>query len=297
MTVCLWTSARRRADLVLPVNSMKIAIAGLGIIGGSMAKAIKKYTDHYVYGINRSPAPLQKALACGAIDEIASPECLVDTDLLILGTYPEAAVEFVRKNAHKIKKNSIVIDTCGIKSQICPQLSELAKENGFIFVGFHPMAGKEKNGFDVSEADLFLEANAILIPGEAPHHAVKLMTSFVRKLGFGRVVYATPEEHDRMIAFTSQLPHVLACAYVFSPQCLKHQGYSAGSYKDVSRVANINAELWSELFIENCTPLTAEIDTLIQNLTTIRQAIEKGDRQELTDLLHRGRLIKEALGE
>lgn len=262
-----------------------------------MAKAIKKYTDHTVYGINRSPEPLKKAMDCGAIDAIGTPDTLTEADMLILGIYPDAAVAFVRKYADKIKKGCIVMDTCGIKSEICPQLEALAKANGFVFVGFHPMAGKEKNGFDVSEADLFQKANAILIPGEAPHAAVEKVTALVRKLGFGRVVYATPAEHDRMIAFTSQLPHVLACAYVFSPQCLKHKGYSAGSYKDVSRVANINAALWSELFIENSEPLTAELDTLIENLMLIRQGIQKGDREELTALLHRAKLIKEALGE
>lgn len=276
---------------------MNIVIAGLGIIGGSVAKAVKKYTDHYVYGINRSSAPLKKAMDCGAIDEIGTLETLEKADMLILGMYPEAAVEFVRENADRINKNCIVIDTCGIKSDICPRLSEIAKENGFVFVGFHPMAGKEKNGFDVSEADLFLDANAIIIPGDAPHQAVSKVAALVKKLGFGRVVYATPEEHDMMIAFTSQLPHVIACAYVFSPRCLKHQGYSAGSYRDVSRVANINAELWSELFIENRKPLVAEINTMIDNLEKIRNGIEKGDRKELADILHQGKVIKEALGE
>ena len=217
---------------------MKIVVSGLGIIGGSMAKALKKYTDHYIYGINRSPEPLRKALECGAIDESADTSVLSQADMLILGTYPDAAVGFVAENAARIKKGCIVIDTCGIKSEICPRLSELARENGFVFVGFHPMAGKEQNGFDVSESDLFLGASAILIPGDAPQDAVDTVAALTRKLGFGQVVFTTPEEHDRMIAFTSQLPHVLACAYVFSPQCPNHNGFSAGSYRDVSRVAN-----------------------------------------------------------
>ncbi len=276
---------------------MNIVIAGLGIIGGSLAKAIKKYTDNYVYGINRSPEPLKKAMECGAIDEIGNCESLKTADILVLGIYPEAAVEFVRKNGEYINKNCIVIDTSGIKSEICPKMNELAKKYGFTFVGFHPMAGKEKNGFDVSEADLFNNASAILIPGDAPHDAVEKIAMFCKKLRFGMVVYTTPEEHDRMIAFTSQLPHVIACAYVFSPNCLKHNGFSAGSYRDVSRVANINANLWSELFIENKQTLVNEIDTLIENLTKIRSGIEKGDRDELAALLHKGKLIKEALGE
>ncbi len=276
---------------------MNIVISGMGIIGGSMAKAIKKYTDNYVYGINRSPLPLKKALECGAIDEIGNSDTLEKADMLVLCTYPEASVRFVEENADKINKSCVVIDTCGIKSGICQRLSQLADEYGFTFVGFHPMAGKEKNGFDVSEADLFSGANAIIVPCDAPHSAVDKVASLVKKLRFGNVVFASPEEHDRMIAYTSQIPHVLACAYVFSPNCVKHKGFSGGSYRDVSRVANINASLWSELFIENKEPLVNEIDTLINNLNKIKDEIKKGDREELAKVLHQGKVIKEALGE
>ena len=276
---------------------MKIVIAGLGIIGGSLAKALKKYTDHTIYGMNRSTESLQKALACGAIDDVADQNTLKSADMLILGMYPEAAVSFVTSHANELKKDCIVIDTSGIKSKICPQLSELSKKNGFVFIGFHPMAGKEKNGFDVSEADLFVGASAILVPGSAPLEAVDAVSSLMKKLCFGQVIYTTPEEHDRMIAFTSQLPHVLACAYVFSPQCPQHRGFSAGSYRDVSRVANITAALWSELFIENKEPLVNEIQTLIDNLQLIQQGIRHGDRESLTKLLHKAKIIKEELGE
>ena len=276
---------------------MNIVIAGLGIIGGSIAKALKKYTDHRLIGINRSRAPIDKALECGAIDQAGDREALRTADMLFLGTYPDASVEFVKDNAPYINKSCIVVDTCGIKSDICPRMNALAEEYGFTFVGFHPMAKKEKNGFDASDADLFLGASSIIIPGKAPDEAVNTLANLTRKIGFGRVVFTTPEEHDRMIAFTSQLPHVLACAYVFSPQCPNHKGFSAGSYRDVSRVANINAELWSELFIENKEPLALEIQTLIDNLTEIKSGIEKGDRRELAELLHRAKVIKEELGE
>lgn len=276
---------------------MNIAVVGLGIIGGSLAKALAKYTDHHIIGINRSSAPLQEALSCGAIHEIGTTEDLKRADLIFLGTFPEVAVEFVRTNAHLIPSNCIVADTSGIKGKICPQLSQIAKEHGFVFVGMHPMAGKEKNGFSASDADLFIGASNILVPGDAPDEAVQLLINLSKKLGFGTVRLSTPEEHDRMIAFTSQLPHALACAYVFSPSCPQHKGFSAGSYRDVSRVANINATLWSELFIENQEPLLSEIDILIENLNSIKSAIQKGNREELTALLHKGKEIKEALGE
>ena len=276
---------------------MNIVIAGLGIIGGSFAKAIKKYTNHRVTGINRSKAPLEKALACGAIDEIGDVQSLGSADLIILGIYPAAAVEFIEKNGRYIKKGCIVTDTSGIKSAICPQMTALAKKYGFTFVGSHPMAGKEKNGFDVSTADLFKGASFIVVPCGAPQSAVDLLTALALSIGFGGVRMTDPQEHDRMIAFTSQLPHVLACAYVLSPQCKNHNGFSAGSYRDVSRVANINAPLWAELFLENRQPLTSELDLLIQNIKAIREAINQEDKQTLTGLLEQGRKVKEALGE
>ena len=267
---------------------MNIVISGLGIIGGSFAKAIRKYTDHYIIGINRSPAPLEAALEQGAIDEIGGDGAVEKADIIILGMFPQASVDFVRRNAERIPKGCIVIDSAGIKSEICPELSSLAKENGF---------GKEKNGFDASEADLFNGASCIIIPGAASDEAVDRIVKLAEKIGFGRIVFSTPEEHDRMIAFTSQLPHVLACAYVMSPVCKNHKGFSAGSYRDVSRVAHINEKLWTELFIENKAPLVQELDILVENITNIKNAVEKGDRSELEALLAKSRMIKEELGE
>lgn len=276
---------------------MKIAVVGLGIIGGSYCKAIKKYTDHYVVGINRSSLPLEKALKCGAIDEIGTPESLNDVDMIILGIYPNGAVDFIEKNGDKIKKGAIVTDTSGIKTEICHRLVGLSRKYGFTFVGVHPMAGKEKNGFDVSDGDLYQNASCIVVPCEADEESVKFVSDFNLSLGFGGIKIATPEEHDRMIAFTSQLPHVLACAYVLSPNCMNHKGFSAGSYRDVSRVANINAELWSELFMENKEPLLKELETLISNIRDIESAIDSDNKEKLMALLEKGHQIKEALGE
>ena len=276
---------------------MKIAVVGLGIIGGSYCKAIKKYTDHYVIGINRSPLPLEKAYNCGAIDKIGTPDDLGDADLVILGVYPGAAVQFIENNGDKIKKGAIVTDTAGIKTEICKDLTGLSHKYGFTFVGVHPMAGKEKNGFDVSDADLYRGASCIVIPCDAKEEDVKLVSDFNLSLGFGGIKISTPEEHDRMISFTSQLPHILACAYVLSPNCMNHKGFSAGSYRDVSRVANINAELWSELFLDNKEPLLKELDTLINNIQSMEKAISNNDKEKLMALLNKGHQIKEALGE
>ncbi len=276
---------------------MKIAVVGLGIIGGSFCKSLKKNTDHYVIGINRTRSTLEKALSDGAIDEIGNEESLSEADAIILALYPEAAVRFIEKNGKYINKGAVVTDSAGIKSKICPKLTELGRKYGFQFVGSHPMAGKETNGYESSDSELFNGASYIIVPCESSDESVKLLSDLALEMKFGMIKISDPEEHDRMIAFTSQLPHVLACAYVLSPCCIKHKGFSAGSYKDVSRVANINAELWSELFLENREPLIAELETLRDNILAITAAVKADDKKRIEQLLEKAHQTKEALGE
>lgn len=276
---------------------MNIAVVGLGIIGGSFCKAIKKYTNHYVIGINRTLSTAQKALSVGAIDEIGNAQTLEKADIIILAMYPQADVDFIEKYGQHIKKGTIVTDSSGIKRAICPQMQSLAQKFGFVFVGSHPMAGKETNGFDVSDAELYKNASYIITPCDAEQKYVDILSALAKSIGFGTIKITTPEEHDRMIAFTSQLPHVLACSYVLSPCCPNHNGFSAGSYRDVSRVANINSKLWSELFLENKEPLVKELDILIENITQIINAIKTEDKDTLSALLEKGHKVKEDLGE
>jgi prephenate dehydrogenase len=275
----------------------KIVIVGLGLIGGSLARAFQKYAGCPVAGIDRDPAVVQAALRCGAIGKAGTEKDIQEADILYLCLYPQADVQFVREHLSSIRPGCVVTDTCGIKSWICPRLSGLAAKRGFAFVGGHPMAGKEKSGFSASDADLFRGASYILVPCGAPRETVNLLRNISAELGFGSAVETTPEEHDRIIAFTSQLPHVLACAYVKSPQCLKHRGFSAGSYRDVSRVANINETMWTELFLENREALVGELDTLTKHIREIRDAVDTRDADTLRRLLREGRLIKEKLGE
>lgn len=276
---------------------MKIAVIGLGIIGGSFCKAIKKHTAHTVIGINRTHSVAEQAKNDGSIDVIGTVESLGEADIIFLCMYPQACVDFIKKNGKFIKKGALVTDSSGIKSAICPQLYELSQEFGFVFVGSHPMAGKEKNGYGVSEAELYKGASFIITPCGADEKYVNTLADLALSIGFGQVKITTPEEHDRMIAFTSQLPHVLACSYVLSPCCPNHNGFSAGSYRDVSRVANINSKLWSELFLENRELLITELDILIENITRIKDAIKDNDRETLAGLLEQGHKIKQALGE
>lgn len=274
-----------------------IVIVGLGLIGGSLAKALRACGEFSVAGIDRDESAVREALACGAVDRAGTEDDIRSADILFLCLYPRAAAAFTREHLGSIRPGCLVTDTCGIKSWLCPRMEALARERGFVFVGGHPMAGKEKNGFAASDGGLFRGASYILVPCGAPREAVERLKALAPKLGFARTVETTPEEHDRIIAFTSQLPHVLACAYVRSPQCPKHGGFSAGSYRDVSRVANINEAMWTELFLENRAALVQELDTLTGHIGELRDAVAAGDAERLRGLLRAGRKIKEELGE
>lgn len=276
---------------------MNIVIVGLGLIGGSIAKALTQYTDHRVYAFNRTRQVLDDALDSGAIHGIADRHTLAAADVIYLCLYPEADIRFVEEYGDSFRPGCIVTDACGIKNAICPSLVALSKKFNFVFVGGHPMAGKERSGFYVSETALFRGASYILVPCEADEASVETVRSLAMEMGFGGTVCTTMENHDQMIAFTSQLPHLLACAYVLSPRCREHRGFSAGSYRDVSRVARINADMWTELFFDNQEALIRETDTLMDHLQQLRNALAENDRDTVHSLLEQGRRIKEELGE
>ncbi|MGN1202033.1 MAG: prephenate dehydrogenase [Eubacterium sp.] len=275
---------------------MNIFIVGLGLIGASLAKALKKNTCHTVLGWNRTKSVTERALNDGVIDKGGSlDELLPLADVTIINFYPQAIVPFILEHRDLFKKNSIVTDSCGIKTKIC---SALKNENfDFYYIGAHPMAGREVSGYDNSLATLFDNASFICTPYEnTPKGKTDALVDLAREMGFARTVVTTPEHHDEMIAFTSQIAHVLACSYVLSPLAPYHEGYSAGSYRDVSRVAKINADMWTELFLDNKEPLVREIDDLVSNLLEFRSSIESGNAQKLHDLMEKGNKIKEEIG-
>ncbi len=274
---------------------MKILICGLGLIGASLAKTLKKNTAHYVMGWNRTEAVMKKALAEGAVDEIGELSDLIPkADITIVNFYTEAIVPFVLEHRNEFKEGSIVTDSCGIKTKICRTLEK--EDFPFYFIGAHPMAGREVSGYDNSLATLFDKASFICTPTNAPKAQVDTLTELAKEMGFARTVVTTPEHHDEMIAFTSQIAHVLACSYVLSPLAPQHPGFSAGSYRDVSRVARINGEMWSELFVANKEPLIREIDDLVSNLEKFRQGIEAEDFETLESLMAQANKIKEEIG-
>ena len=275
----------------------KVVIVGLGLMGGSMAMAIRKYTDCEVYGWNRTRSVAEKAAADGTLHGIADEAVIADADLMIISLYPQSTVDFLLEHMPRMKKGCIIVDLVGIKCFLQENLEQAAVDAGVHFIGGHPMAGKEFSGYAFATPELFQNASMILVPNaSSPLWAVDEMDGFFMQLGFGCVVRCSAEQHDHMIAFTSQLAHVVSSAYIKSPEALRHNGYSAGSYKDLTRVAKLNEHMWTELFLRNAEPLVGEIDEIIRHLTDYRDAIAGGEEERLCALLREGRERKESIG-
>lgn len=273
---------------------MKIAVVGLGLIGGSLAKTIKKNTKHSCYGIDTNRETIALALHQEAIDGEITPDMLSDMDVVIISLYAGATVKFALDNIHNFKKGAVVTDTCGIKSGIVSKLEKPLSEVGVHFVGCHPMAGREFSGFQYALDNLFDNASCILTPTDNTNIvALELLKRLAKEMRFRRVVESTPEKHDKVIAFTSQLAHVVSASYVKSPSLFEQDGFSAGSFKDMTRVAYLNENMWSELFILNKEALLPEIDSIISALTDYRNSIAKSDAEKLRSLLRDSRELKE----
>ncbi len=275
---------------------MNILICGLGLIGASLAKQIKKNTNHKVLGWNRTKSVTEKALRDGAIDctgELC--DLIPQADITIINFYPKAIVPFILEHKDEFKVDSIVTDSCGIKTKICREIEK--HQLPFYFIGAHPMAGREVGGYDNSLDNLFDTASFICTPYEnTPKNKTDALIGLAEDTGFARTVVTTPEHHDEMIAFTSQIAHVLACSYVLSPLAPMHAGYSAGSYRDVSRVARINADMWADLFVDNKDALVDEIDDLVSNLMKFKYNIINEDEKALKELMNNANRIKEEIG-
>lgn len=268
---------------------MKIGIVGLGLIGGSLAKALKFHTDHTVLGWNRTAEVVLKAKLLGAIDGELTDAQIADCDMLICALYPQLTVDFVLKYAPTLKKGAIVLDACGVKRVICKPLTAAAKMHGFVFYGGHPMAGLHKSGFSYTNVDMFKNASMILVPpDDADIAQLAMLKDLFLSIGFTNIQMTTAEEHDRIIAYTSQLAHIVSNAYVKSPEAQVHSGFSAGSYKDLTRVAELNADMWTELFLENGDNLLFEVEGIITNLQAYADALRNRDAETLHALLKAG---------
>lgn len=272
---------------------MTVGILGLGLIGGSLARAYAM-AGHTVYASVRNSSMLSFAQLAGAVHAPLTPENLSECDLILLAIYPDGSATWLENNARYISPDALVMDCCGIKREICRRCFPLAERYGFTFVGGHPMAGSQFSGFKYSRADLYRGAPMVLVPPRFDDILLlERCKAALAPCEFGSFSVTTADEHDRMIAFTSQMPHILSNAFIKSPTARSHKGFSAGSYRDLTRVAWLNAPMWAELFLENKDYTLSELETYIRNLTAYRDALKNDDLATLTQLLEEGKRCKE----
>ena len=272
---------------------MTVGILGLGLIGGSLARAYA-LEGHRVLCCDCNEQMLSFAMLSGAVEAPLSCETIQECDLILLAIYPEGSAAWLEQNAPYIRKDALVIDCCGVKTQICRRCFPVAKKYGFTFMGGHPMAGTQFSGFKYSRANLFEGAPMVLVPDRFDN--MDLLDRAKKALSpchFGSFSVTTAVEHDRMIAFTSQMPHIVSNAYIKSPTAQTHRGFSAGSYKDLTTVAWLNAPMWAELILENRDNTLYELDTFIDSLQAYRDAIASNNQSELITLLEDGKRRKE----
>ena len=272
---------------------MKVGILGLGLIGGSLARAYA-IAGHTVYAAEKDESMLSFAQLAGAVDGQLTPESLSECELVLLAIYPEGSANWLAENAMHISKDALVMDCCGVKQLICEKCFPLAEKYGFTFMGGHPMAGTHFSGFKYSRADLFRGAPMVLVPHRFDDmDLLDRAKAALAPCGFGSFSVTTARDHDRMIAFTSQMPHILSNAFIKSATALEHKGFSAGSYRDLTRVAWLNPQMWAELFLENREFVLNELTTYITALERYRDAVEQQDLTSLIALLDEGKRRKE----
>lgn len=272
---------------------MNVAVVGLGLIGGSLAKSIKEKTNYKVFGWDNSEEVRNNAVSSNSIDEIIIDGNPESCDIVLVALYPKITLEYLEKFKKNFKKDAMVIDCAGVKEKISLKGTEVANENGFVFCGGHPMAGLEKSGFNFSSSSLFNGATMILTPTyNMEDNIIKKIEDFIISIGFGEIRIATPKEHDKMIAYTSQLAHVVSSAYIKSSLSSKFKGFSAGSFHDMTRVAKLNEDMWTELFFENSDYLADEIDDLISRLEKFSMSIRNGEEELLKAMLKEGKELR-----
>ena len=274
---------------------MNVGILGLGLIGGSLARAYSK-AGHRVYVYDRDEQMLEFSKIAGVVHGTLNIDTIGQCELILLAIYAGGSAQWIEDNAPIISPKAMVIDCCGIKKYICDKCFPLAEQYGFTFVGGHPMAGSHHSGFKYSRSNLFQGAPMVLVP---PRFDDPVLLSHVKTLlepcNFGSFSVTTAQQHDKMIAFTSQMPHIVSNAYIKSPTATMHKGFSAGSYKDLTRVAWLNAPMWAELFLSNRENVLYELDCYIESLKAYRDALEAQDESSLTALLEEGKQRKEAV--
>ncbi|MCL2843339.1 MAG: prephenate dehydrogenase/arogenate dehydrogenase family protein [Oscillospiraceae bacterium] len=271
---------------------MQVGIVGLGLIGGSLAKAYKRTDGIRVLGTDLDNSIMEFANLAQAIDGPLTDSDLSSCDCILLCAYPQGVIDWVVEKA-PLLQGTTVIDCSGTKGRVCAALFPVAAANNFTFIGGHPMAGAHQSGFKYSREDLFDGEPMVIVPPN--FEDIRLfdhVQALLKPVGFGRISVTTAEAHDNIIAFSSQMPHVVSNAFIKSPTASQHQGYSAGSYQDLTRVAWLNPDMWAELFLENREALLSEIDIFLTAMHQYRDALEAKDYNRLRALLDEGRLRK-----
>lgn len=275
-------------------KKMTVGIVGLGLIGGSFLKAYRESKQWTVYGYDKSRTVTDLALLSDEMDDVLTEEHLAECDLLLIALYPKTTIAYLEEVAPKVSKHTLVMDCCGTKKLVCEKGFALAKEYGFTYVGGHPMAGRHYSGFKYSTSNLYDGTSMILVPES--HDDIRLLDRVKTLLAparFAHLTVTTADKHDEMIAFTSQMAHLVSNAYIKSPTAKLHKGFSAGSYKDLTRVAWLAEDMWTELFLENREHLLTELRYLMTALAEYEDAIEREDADRLRQLLLDGKRRKE----
>jgi len=275
---------------------MKIGIIGLGLIGGSLAMSIRRHTDHVVFGYDIDPDTMLRAKATEAIHDTLNADTLPACDIVLVALFPQLCADWIISHADQFGRDALVIDCAGVKRHVCRQVEPIAARHPWTYIGGHPMAGREFSGFANARGSLFENASMILCPAPAVDIAQRERAkAFFLESGFKMVRFCTAEAHDQMIAYTSQLAHIVSGAYVKNPLSAEHKGFSAGSFLDMTRVARMNEVMWTELFLENDDLLLPALDDLILRLNQYRDALSTRDPAALEPVLREGRICKEAL--
>lgn len=272
---------------------MNVGILGLGLIGGSLARAYAK-SGHTVYAADNDSSILEFAQLAGVVHGVLDESTLPCCQLILPAVYAGASIRWMEDNARYISKDALIIDCCGIKQEICECGFRLANAYGFTFIGGHPMAGSHYSGFKYSRSNLFQGAPMVLVPAKFDDPMLlERAKDILSPCRFGSFSVTTAQEHDKMIAFTSQMPHIVSNAYIKSTTARSHKGFSAGSYKDLTRVAWLNPSMWAELFLSNKENILEELDYFINSLCEYKSAIEANDEETLIRILDEGRKCKE----
>ena len=275
---------------------MIVGIVGLGLIGGSFAKAYSNHDDHEVLGFDINEDVMKKAFDEKTISGELNENSIVSCDLLLIALYPQKSVEYLEKMAPYISKETMVIDCCGVKGYVCERCFPIADKYGFTFIGGHPMAGRHYSGYEYSMKNMYNGSSMVLVPQSLDDEAViERAKKLLSPIQFGTFTVCDAKRHDSMIAFTSQMAHIVSNAYVKSTTARDHDGFSAGSYKDLTRVAWLNENMWTELFLENKDSLLTELNCFINSISEYRDAIENDDADTLRKLLYDGKMCKEEI--